>query len=194
MKSRVHIDERAVCQAMLDFDNLDVSKLDQLIEDWNWTGRVAVAHHVTFREVKGDILHDIPEDECSIEDDYLAIKDRLRDMMNRYGRDSLTFNTLIRSVSMARLTNKQVTDIYRKSKGVPPAFDPNKPAEDNKYRRRLRHEFFHWLRVTNDPDINQMKAMFKKVSSAYKYKKKEIITLNNGTTTSIQWRGHNISE
>lgn len=194
MKARVHIDERALCKAMLDFDNLDLSKLDDLMEDWEWTGRVAVAHHAIFREAKGDILHDIPDDECSIDDSYLKIKERLKEMMKRYGRDSMTFNTLVRSVSIARLTNRQVTEIYKNSKGVPPAFDPNKPAEDNAFRRKLRHDFFHWLEVTNDPDINMMKSMFKKTTLKYKDKKKEIITLNNGTTTSIQWRGHNIPD
>lgn len=190
---RVQIDEYAFCRAMLEYDGLDESKMGQLIEDWDWSGRVAVAHPSTFRSVKSDILHGIRESGKE-GDDYKRIRKRLEGMKDYYGRDSLTFGTLIRSISIARLTAKQVEQIYKSTKGRPPAFDDNKRAIITEGRKLLKAEFYNWLEKTNDPDINIIKAEFKKTIKKYEKRKKEIVVLTNGTTTSIQWEGHNIPD
>lgn len=162
--------------------------------EWRWAIRSAFNYPDKSREVRSAILQDTGRDP-DWDDITAQIYERYSSWMPRCGRDSMLFNTLIRSVSVAQLSKKQVDSIQLKKDKDPPAFDVRFRAEHNEVRSRLRIELSEFIRKSNDPWLASVRAKFTKEMVRLKgLEEDQLIRLTNGTTTIIQWDTFNVND
>lgn len=171
-----------------------VYDLDRFEGEWKWAIKNAFNYPDKSREVRSSILQATgrdPDWDAKTEEIY----ERYTSWLGICGRDSMLFNTLIRSVSVAQLSKKQVDNIQRKKDKDPPAFDTSFRAEQTEYRRKLRLELSEWLRKSNDPWLASVRAKFsKEIERLKNLKEDQLIKLTNGTTTMIQWDTFNVND
>lgn len=186
------INSMLVVKAMLDYDGLQIDP-EKVWEDWRWAKRVGVAHPSKCRAVKSSIMNDL-DDQKTFDEDTIKIYDRFYKMMDTYGRDSLTFNTMIRSVSLAEYSMKQVRDMRLKDKSLPPAFDSTKRAPVNSESLKVRKELENYVTNGSSFLLYQVRDLFRRElnrldKSSYTYS-----LLTNGTTTTIEWHGIDMND
>lgn len=171
-----------------------VYDLDYFEKEWVWAIRNAFNYPDKSREVRSSILQGTGEDP----DWDLKTKEiysRYTRWLGQCGRDSMLFNTLIRSVSVAQLSKRQVDEIQKKKDKDPPAFDTRFRAEQSGLRRELRRELSEWIRKSNDPWLATVRARFKaEITRLKRMKEDQVIKLTNGTTTIIQWDTFNVND
>lgn len=181
-----------VVKAITEYDNSPVDPEVSYI-NWKWSKRVGLAHPARCRAVKSSIMNNL-NDYNTFDEETRKIYDRYREFERLYGRDSMMFNTLIRSVSLAEYSVKQVQDMRLKDRSIPPAFDRSKRAPQTKLSREYRRKLENYVKEGRSQLLNQMRSLFKREIAELEKQDYRYTLLTNGTTTTLEWHGIDIND
>lgn len=147
-------------KAMACYDMAEYSD-PSVLEQWNWATKCAIVHPSEFRDAKSNVLHDIMLAKDASE--WTGnIYNKMKHWEQDYGRNSMLFNTLVRSISVAKYSKKQVENMRKKDGSKPPAFDENYGVKQTRQSKQLRIELEEWIKTTNDPHIQEIRRAFRR--------------------------------
>lgn len=160
---------------------------------WDWSLRVSGLYPSDWREVKSNIMHGV--EGVVYGGHQLQIYNLLYDLMNKYGRESLTFNTVIRAVAHVKLSMRAVQERKKLDNSKPPAFDERLRAEVTDERLRMREELYDIIRTRGHKEINVILQKGRKIFNEYNMgKEPEIVLLKNGSSSHVEDRGYNMCD
>lgn len=164
---------------------------EYLSEELEWAVRAARLYPAEWREARSAINHDY---DIELTTDTLSrIYNRMRDWKAAHGYRSWIFNTLIRVLSIAKLTQNQVTDIIGRASYDPPAFDPLMRYTETKETMDMRHKMENIISKRKCKGVNRILDKGREiVDRLIGGTNRSYYVLSNGSSTGMQHMGQNV--
>jgi hypothetical protein len=184
-----------IISAMINYDDLDY-RIDDVLTDWKWCERTSMLYHSEWRKARSAFYHN-----TFIEKDGILgnVHEEMKNMSDKYGRYSMTFNTLMRMVSIVKLDNATIKAVISNETSDPPAFDHSLRASENIRRLEMRKDIVKVMKSRECKEIEKIletgRSYFRKLCEKDHHNRiGEVTLLSNGTTTGLEADGFNLSD
>lgn len=188
------LDLTQIIIGLLKFDGIYSDELkSETIVLWSELLRIVKLDPTAWREAKSAFMHNysLNTSNRQIEKNY----DTIKFIFERYGRRSITGNTLVRMVSVCELTFEQVAKIKKEDHSLPPAFDENLRFQETSESKTLRYELENCIINRQCSDINRILDIGRECfSKMLEEENADVYILKNGSTTRFQDLGVNLDD